>query len=127
MQGNGQTELTEAILGLQEHVSGSINLDGDDRGQGRARQILDAGVGFIPEDRQDDGLVGGFSIAENLMLNRSFNNRSSGGLAARRLREFAQKKLNEYDVRAPTSTRWPPTSPAATSRRSSSPASCAAT
>ena len=66
------------------------------------RQILDSGVGFIPEDRQVDGLVPGFTIAENLMLNRSFKSPfvKNGSLRLGALREFAQKKLKEYDVRA---------------------------
>ena len=103
MQGNGQTELTEALLGLQEHVEGSITLDGKQLVGRSVRQVLDAGVGFIPEDRQDDGLVGGFSIAENLMLNRSFRSPfvRRGSLRMDALEEFARTKLKEYDVRAP--------------------------
>jgi simple sugar transport system ATP-binding protein len=58
VQGNGQTELTEALLGLQSHVTGSIKLDGHELVGRSVRKILDAGVGFIPEDRQEDGLVG---------------------------------------------------------------------
>jgi simple sugar transport system ATP-binding protein len=102
VQGNGQTELTEALLGLQEDVRGSITLDGVELVGRSTRKILDAGVGFIPEDRQVDGLVPGFTIAENLMLNRSFKSpfASNGSLRLGALREFAQKKLKEYDVRA---------------------------
>jgi general nucleoside transport system ATP-binding protein len=103
VQGNGQTELTEALLGLQEHVTGSIRLDGQELVGRTVRQILDAGVGFIPEDRQEDGLVDGFTIAENLMLDRShtapFVRRGSLQLDA--LDSFAQEKLEQYDVRAP--------------------------
>src|SRR5215217_4487569 len=65
VQGNGQTELTEALLGLQVHVTGSIKLDGHELVGRSVRKILDAGVGFIPEDRQEDGLVGNMTIAEN--------------------------------------------------------------
>jgi len=103
VQGNGQTELTEALLGLQDHVDGSIKLDGKELVGRSVRHILDAGVGFIPEDRQVDGLVSGFSIAENLMLNRSFRSPfvKRGTLRMDALEEFAQQKLKEYDVRAP--------------------------
>ena len=103
VQGNGQTELTEALLGLQDHVEGSIKLDGKELVGRSVRHILDAGVGFIPEDRQVDGLVGGFTIAENLMLNRSFRSPfvRRGTLRMDALEEFAEKKLKEYDVRAP--------------------------
>src|SRR5690606_27960762 len=71
VQGNGQTELTEAILGLQPRVSGSITLDGVELVGRSVRRVLDAGVGFVPEDRTEDGLVAEFTIAENLMLDRS--------------------------------------------------------
>ncbi len=102
VQGNGQTELTEALLGLQDDVSGSITLDGEELVGRSTRRILDAGVGFIPEDRQVDGLVPNFTIAENLMLNRSFKSPfvKNGSLRLGALREFAQEKLKEYDVRA---------------------------
>ena len=70
VQGNGQTELTEAIMGLQEHVTGSIKLDGEELVGRSVAQIIDAGVGFVPEDRSVDGLVGTFTVAENLVLNR---------------------------------------------------------
>ena len=102
VQGNGQTELTEALLGLQDHVTGSVKLEGKELLGRSVRKILDAGVGFIPEDRQVDGLVPGFTIAENLMLNRSFKSPfvQRGSLRIGRLREFAEKKLKEYDVRA---------------------------
>ena len=103
VQGNGQTELTEALVGLQEHIEGSIKLNGQELVGRSVRRILDAGVGFIPEDRQADGLVGGFSIAENLMLNRSFRSPfvKRGTLRGDVLEAFAREKLQEYDVRAP--------------------------
>ena len=77
------------------------------------REILDAGVGFIPEDRQVDGLVGSFTIAENLMLDRSFTRDRSSSAAAcssTRSREFAAAEAR--GVRRPrprTSTRRPAT------------------
>jgi ABC-type uncharacterized transport system ATPase subunit len=103
VQGNGQTELTEALLGLQDHVTGSIKLDGKELVGRSVRKILDAGVGFVPEDRQVDGLVGNMTIAENLMLNRSFDEPfvRNGSLQLDKLDEFATQKLEEYDVRAP--------------------------
>ncbi len=103
VQGNGQTELTEALLGLQHHVLGSVRLDGHELVGRNVRQVLDAGVGFIPEDRQVDGLVGSFSIAENLMLDRSFGAPfvRGGSVQMGRLETFAQEKLDEYDIRAP--------------------------
>ncbi len=103
VQGNGQTELTEALLGLQEHVQGSIRLNGQELVGRSVRQILQAGVGFIPEDRQSEGLVDGFTLSENLMLNRSFGEPfvKRGSLQLQDLSTFAQQTLEKYDIRAP--------------------------
>ena len=102
VQGNGQTELTEALLGLQPRVSGEITLDGVDIRGLSVRDVLDAGVGFVPEDRKEDGLVSEFTISENLMLDRSmgapFVRGASLQLAA--LDEFAEEKIREFDIRA---------------------------
>ncbi len=102
VQGNGQTELTEAVMGLQDDVRGSIRLDGTELLGRTVRQVLAAGVGFIPEDRQQDGLVGGFTLAENLMLNRSFGAPfvRRGSLQLGELDRFAAEKLKAYDVRS---------------------------
>ena len=101
VQGNGQTELTEAIMGLQDRVLGSITL-GDNELVGRStRQVLDAGVGFVPEDRTEDGLVGTFTIAENLMLDRSTGEPfvKRGTLQLAELAQFASDRIVEFDVR----------------------------
>ncbi|GAB3612477.1 ABC transporter ATP-binding protein [Humibacter ginsengisoli] len=102
VQGNGQTELTEALLGLQEHVEGEIVLDGKTISGEGVRKVLEAGVGFVPEDRNEDGLVGGFSIAENLMLDRSDSAPfvKGGGLQLGYRARFAAEKVREFDVRA---------------------------
>ncbi|KRC60508.1 heme ABC transporter ATP-binding protein [Agromyces sp. Root81] len=101
VQGNGQTELTEALVGLQPRVQGSIKLDGVDLTTENVRKILDAGVGFIPEDRNEDGLVGEFSIAENLMLDRSSGAPfvKAGNIQRGFLAEFARDRVKEFDVR----------------------------
>ncbi|MCX7520969.1 ABC transporter ATP-binding protein [Microbacterium sp. STN6] len=102
VQGNGQTELTEAILGLQARVSGSIRLNGHELSGRSVRRVLDAGVGFVPEDRNEDGLVGEFTIAENLMLDRSEGAPfvRGGGLRLGFRAQFAEEKVREFDVRA---------------------------
>lgn len=101
VQGNGQTELTEAIVGLQHRVSGSVLLDGSELIGRSVRQILDEGVGFVPEDRSVDGLVKEFSIAENLMLDRSVGAPfvKTGTLQLKALEEFAIEKIEEFDIR----------------------------
>ncbi|MFT3798401.1 ABC transporter ATP-binding protein [Microbacterium sp.] len=103
VQGNGQTELTEALLGLQPQVRGSITLGGSQLVGRSIRRILDEGVGFVPEDRKVDGLVGEFSIAENLMLDRSDGAPFVRAATIQRgtLEAFAQAKFAEFDVRAP--------------------------
>ncbi|WP_125610679.1 ABC transporter ATP-binding protein [Specibacter cremeus] len=101
VQGNGQTELAEAVLGLRRHVRGSITLGGTELVGRSVREVLDAGVGYVPEDRQDDGLVGGFSIAENLVLDlykqRPFSRRATLDRAA--IAANAAAKVAEFDVR----------------------------
>ncbi|MGU3435817.1 ABC transporter ATP-binding protein [Actinomycetes bacterium M1A6_2h] len=101
VQGNGQTELAEALLGLRPGSTGSITLDGKSLLDSDVRAVLDAGVGFVPEDRTQDGLVAEFTIAENLMLDRSVGDPFVGRGTLRRavLRKFAQEKVTEFDVR----------------------------
>lgn len=101
VQGNGQTELTEAIMGLVPHVTGSIQLNGQELVGRNVRQVLDAGIGFIPEDRSHDGLIGGFTISENLMLNRSDGPPfvRGGAIQIGFRDQFALEKIAEYDVR----------------------------
>ncbi|GAA4657058.1 ABC transporter ATP-binding protein [Arthrobacter cryoconiti] len=101
VQGNGQTELTEAVLGLHKHISGSIMLDGNELVGRSVRQVLDAGVGFVPEDRQDDGLVGEFSIAENLVLDLYTKEPYSrwGSMNRAVIGKNAEEKVAEFDVR----------------------------
>ncbi|MBO0982770.1 ABC transporter ATP-binding protein [Rathayibacter sp. SD072] len=102
VQGNGQTELTEAIMGLQERVEGTVTLDGKRLDGLSVRRVLDSGVGFVPEDRTEDGLVAEFTIAENLMLDRSDGGPFVKGLNLRlkELDRFAEERVREFDVRA---------------------------
>jgi len=102
VQGNGQTELTEAIMGLQPKVTGSITLDGHELRRASVRKVLDAGVGFVPEDRSEDGLIAEFTIAENLMLDRSESAPfvRAGTLQLDALATFAEEKIAEFDIRA---------------------------
>ena len=101
VQGNGQTELTEALLGLQPHVTGSISLNGESLIGRSVRHILRAGVGFVPEDRTEDGLVAEFTIAENLMLDRSDGEPfvRLGSIRLGDVADFASAKVKEFDVR----------------------------
>ncbi|WP_342001080.1 ABC transporter ATP-binding protein [Microbacterium sp. LWH7-1.2] len=101
VQGNGQTELIEAMVGLGDRVSGSIELGGVELVGKSVRGILDEGVGFVPEDRTEDGLVGTFTVAENLILDRSGDSAFVSGGTIRRgvLDDFAKARISEYDIR----------------------------
>jgi simple sugar transport system ATP-binding protein len=68
VQGNGQSELARAIVNLEKHKSGSIKLDGKEILGATVRDSLRAGIAYIPESRELDGLISTFSITENLIL-----------------------------------------------------------
>ncbi|MCC8908525.1 ABC transporter ATP-binding protein [Curtobacterium sp. GD1] len=106
VQGNGQTELTEAILGLEPVHAGHVTLDGRELTGRTVKQILDAGVGFVPEDRKEDGLVGEFTIAENLMLDRADHAEfvRAGTIRSAERDAFADEKIAEFDIRTPSRT-----------------------
>ena len=101
VQGNGQTELTEAIMGLSSRLRGSILLNGTELIGSSVRKVLDSGVGFVPEDRTTDGLVKEFTVAENLMLDRSIGAPFAAGLSIRFAERdvFATKAIDEFDIR----------------------------
>ena len=101
VQGNGQTELTEAIMGLSSRLRGSILLNGRELIGSSVRKVLDSGVGFVPEDRTTDGLVKEFTVAENLMLDRSIGAPFAAGLSIRFAERdvFATKAIDEFDIR----------------------------
>ncbi|MGI8881987.1 MAG: ABC transporter ATP-binding protein [Jatrophihabitans sp.] len=101
VQGNGQEELVEAMLGLRAPSAGSITLFGRDLAGQTPREVLHAGVGFVPEDRQHDGLVGTFTVAENLVLDR-FDQTPFGSGVRLDLGEIAKnatERIAEFDIR----------------------------
>ena len=101
VDGNGQTELIDAITGLQKIEHGTVNVAGRDHRHATAREMLDAGVGHIPEDRQRRGLVLEFSIAENIALHDYAKPPDAkwGWLFPWRLVERARALIREFDVR----------------------------
>ncbi len=108
VQGNGQTELAEALLGLRHVVKGrgAIALNDVYVDNQSVRQRLEAGIGYVPEDRKKDGLVGEFDIAENLMLNGSYGKPFAKGVAidfASRDR-IAKQLIKAFDVRTPSAS-----------------------
>jgi simple sugar transport system ATP-binding protein len=104
VQGNGQTELAEAIVGLRKIHSGSVVVAGNDVTRSTVREALESGLGYVPEDRKKDGLVGEFTIAENLMLDGSFTAPFAKGVQidfAKR-DEIANQLIQEFDIRTPS-------------------------
>jgi general nucleoside transport system ATP-binding protein len=101
VDGNGQTELIDALTGLRRARSGRILVAGEDVTNAGCRDCLDAGVGHIPEDRQLRGLVLDFSLAENLALHdyREEPDSKWGWLYPGRLVARAVRLLKEFDVR----------------------------
>src|SRR5438477_3939606 len=101
VNGNGQTELIDAITGLQKVGGGSVSVAGHELAHASAREMLDAGVGHIPEDRQRRGLVLEFSIAENIALHDYARPPDArwGWLFPSRLIERARRLIREFDVR----------------------------
>jgi ABC-type uncharacterized transport system ATPase subunit len=103
---NGQSELIDAIAGLRHPDSGRIVLDGRDITHDTAREVIDAGVGHIPEDRHRRGLVLAFSLTENLALHayRSPPDSRHGFLQLGKMLARAKRLLREFDVRGGTPT-----------------------
>jgi general nucleoside transport system ATP-binding protein len=101
VDGNGQTELIDALTGLRRPAGGKIAIEGHDLTNSNADAHLEAGLGHIPEDRQRRGLVLEFSLAENLVLHDYDKQPYSrfGALSPRRIFERARKLLSDYDVR----------------------------
>lgn len=101
VDGNGQRELAEAIMGLRHRVAGTISILGTDpKGIKAVRQ---RGVGYIPEDRQTTGVIAAFSVTENLLLNVTHlqNLAHWNVLNQKRKRETAESLITDYDIRPP--------------------------
>jgi simple sugar transport system ATP-binding protein len=101
VQGNGQSELAESILGLREITRGSITVDGHNVLSSSVLENLESGIAYIPEDREKDGLISNFSIAENLILDMHKQKPfSSGGIYfPEEVAKNAETRVSEFDVR----------------------------
>jgi simple sugar transport system ATP-binding protein len=102
VQGNGQTELCEALMGLRPMAAGKVTLDGADLTHATPAQRLRAGVAYVPEDRQEDGLIGDFSVADNMVLDQYNRPPFASGinLNLRAIAANAAERVKEFDVRA---------------------------
>jgi ABC-type uncharacterized transport system ATPase subunit len=99
VEGNGQTELIEAIAGLRAPSSGSIRMAGADITRATVRERGDLGLSHIPEDRHERGLVLEYSVADNLMLGQQHRFTKHGALDTRLIARHAQGLIKTYDVR----------------------------
>ncbi|MCK1996105.1 ABC transporter ATP-binding protein [Psychrobacillus psychrodurans] len=101
IDGNGQSELIEAITGLRKSKSGSIMINGTNLTNKKPRKITESGVGHIPQDRHKHGLVLDFSIGHNIALQTYYQDPISknGIMNYSKVSELAQKIINDFDVR----------------------------
>jgi simple sugar transport system ATP-binding protein len=104
VQGNGQEELVEALLGVRPPEDGSITLNGTELVGSTPKAVLADGLGYVPEDRQRDGLVGPFTVAENLVLDLYDREPYASGLGLRlaEIRRNARERVAEFDIRTPS-------------------------
>jgi general nucleoside transport system ATP-binding protein len=104
VQGNGQTELVEALTGLREVDSGTVLVSGADVTNASPREMHKASVAHVPEDRQRSGLVLGFTLTENFVLDSYYDEPFSHGIRMDwdRSRKEAVRLVEQFDVRTPS-------------------------
>jgi ABC-type uncharacterized transport system ATPase subunit len=103
VQGNGQTELVEALTGLRQIESGKVTILGQDTTNASPRRITEAGTAHVPEDRQKDGLILSFPVAENLILNTYYEPPFAKGWSLQfdEIESAARSRVEAFDVRTP--------------------------
>ncbi len=106
VDGNGQTELIEAITGLRKAAGGTITLNGKDITSFKPRKVTESGVGHIPQDRHKHGLVLDYSIGVNMVLQTYYQKpySKSGFMNYKEVYKKAKKLIKEFDVRTPSET-----------------------
>jgi len=104
VSGNGQRELAEVIAGLRKVSSGSVCLKDKDMTNVTPAEMIEAGFGYIPEDRIADGIVRSFSVEENLILKDHHRQPFSHGIFLQKdaISEFAEDMVETYDIRTPS-------------------------
>ena len=102
IDGNGQTEFVHGLTGLEKMVSGKITMLGKDITKATIRKRSVMGMSHIPEDRHKHGLVLDYSLEDNIVLQRYFEKdfTKAGFLRRRNIRKYAQKLIDQYDVRS---------------------------
>jgi general nucleoside transport system ATP-binding protein len=104
VQGNGQTELVEALTGLRPLVHGAVSFLGHDITGASTRSRHNLGIAHIPEDRQHDGMIGEFDIAENMVLDSYYEEPYSSGITMHwtAVHNVCVKNVIDFDVRTPS-------------------------
>ena len=102
VEGNGQTELIEAIAGLRAVTSGRVQLGGADVTNATVRARAEAGLSHIPENRHERGLILEYSVADNLILGQQHHYAHNGILDSRMIAANATKQIAAYDIRPPS-------------------------
>ncbi len=104
VQGNGQTELVEALTGLRKSLSGNIRILDDDISNATPRMVTEKGTAHVPEDRQRDGLVLAFTVADNLVLNTYYQEPFTSRVILQEpvIEEQAGKLVEQFDIRTPS-------------------------
>jgi ABC-type uncharacterized transport system ATPase subunit len=104
VQGNGQTELVQALTGLRPVVGGQVRILDADVAGASPRRVLDQGVAHVPEDRQKDGLVLSFPVADNLILNTYYVPPFAhlGVMDQEAILSTAEQRTRMFDVRTPS-------------------------
>jgi len=104
VQGNGQTELVEALTGLRKVESGRVTILGQDTTHATPRTITEIGTAHVPEDRQRDGLILSFPVEDNLVMNTYCAAPFAKGIVLQRdeIEKAAEKCVDLFDVRTPS-------------------------
>lgn len=105
VQGNGQTELVEVITGLRKVESGRVAINGQEMTNAPPRRITQEGQSsHVPEDRHTYGMVGSYSVADNLILDTYYQHPFVNGITINQMaiRQHAERLVQEFDVRTPS-------------------------
>jgi simple sugar transport system ATP-binding protein len=104
VQGNGQTELVEALTGLRHPLEGRVTILGHDTTRATPRQIIEVGIAHVPEDRQKHGLVLSFSVRDNLVLCTYYQSPFAQGIELNFpvIENFAEELVHTFDIRTPS-------------------------
>jgi len=104
VQGNGQTELIEALTGIDRFSSGTVEVQNSDLTNADGRELREEGIGHIPEDRLDRGMITDFTVTENFVLGYHTFERYSNRLflKLKEMDNHAEEAVEEFDIKTPS-------------------------